>query len=158
LAKGFKDSRGKFHPTGNNGTSSRKKSIETSGIDARSTRRMIDQQNNKDHLELLKSGRIEGVHDAQREQMIKDLEIQLEGGIELVTHQDVRDEVIRVLRDARDMNESPTGTEITEEIEDKGFRFNPETRLSVRRVLLQLEEQGEGSFDDRSFTLNEGFV
>ena len=56
------------------------------------------------------------------------------------------------------MNESPTGTEITEEIEDKGFRFNPETRLSVRRVLLELEEQGEGSFDDRRFTLNEGFV
>jgi len=32
LAKGFKDSSGKFHPTGNNGTSSREKSVETSGM------------------------------------------------------------------------------------------------------------------------------
>ena len=32
MAKGFKDSSGKFHPTGNNGTSSRDKSISTSGV------------------------------------------------------------------------------------------------------------------------------
>jgi len=32
MAKGFKDSSGKFHPTGNNGTSSREKSISTSGM------------------------------------------------------------------------------------------------------------------------------
>lgn len=66
MAKGFKDSSGKFHPTGNNRTSSREKSIETSGM-------MLGQQD-KDHLELLKSGRIEGVHDPQREHGIKELE------------------------------------------------------------------------------------
>jgi len=32
MAKGFKDSSGKFHPTGNNGTSSREKSIEAKGM------------------------------------------------------------------------------------------------------------------------------
>ena len=32
LAKGFKDSSGKFHPTGNNGTSSREKSVEAKGM------------------------------------------------------------------------------------------------------------------------------
>jgi len=32
MAKGFKDSSGKFHPTGNNGTSSRDKSVETKGM------------------------------------------------------------------------------------------------------------------------------
>ena len=32
MAKGFKDSKGNFHPTGNNGTSSRNKSVGTSGM------------------------------------------------------------------------------------------------------------------------------
>ena len=32
MAKGFKDSSGKFHPTGNNGTSSKSKSTTTSTV------------------------------------------------------------------------------------------------------------------------------
>jgi len=32
MAKGFKDSSGKFHPTGNNGTSSREKSTQAEGF------------------------------------------------------------------------------------------------------------------------------
>ena len=32
MAKGFKDSKGNFHPTGNNGTSSREKTLRSAGI------------------------------------------------------------------------------------------------------------------------------
>jgi len=58
LVKGFKDKNGKFRPTGNEANSALKKS-------------------DLEHLELLKSGRISGVVDPQREDMIKELEKQL---------------------------------------------------------------------------------
>jgi len=66
MAHGFKDSSGKFHPTGNNGTSSREKSTQAEGMIKAKMRDRAEKFIKERELEKLKKQKKESDEQIQK--------------------------------------------------------------------------------------------